>query len=283
MSDLVGQVWLVTGAAAGLGRAIVEEALARGATVVAGVRRADAPAFFGGHEDNLWVVQLDVTSAAEIAAAVGGAEARYGKIDVLVNSAGYGLLAAVEEASEAEVRAQFDVNVFGLAAMIRAVLPGMRERGQGAIINLSSTVGVRAGPGMGYYSASKFAVEGLSEALSKETAELGLRVMIVELGPFRTDFSGRSIGEPANPIAAYTAAAATRSMSAGLHGKQRGDPKRAARLLIDAIGNPEKPLRIALGESAFLGALDALQGRLSELEWSREIAVAADFEAETAD
>lgn len=284
MTDLAGQTplsgkaWLITGASAGFGRTIAQEILRRGGNVVATARDpsnvadivAEAP-------DRALAAALDVTNAEQIDTAVAAALARFGRIDGLVNSAGYGLIGAVEEVSDAEARAQFDVNVFGVAAITRAVLPVMRAQGSGFIVNLSSTAGTRGSPGLAFYAASKFALEAMSESLSRETAELGIRLLIVEPGPFRTDFSGRSIAKAALSIPAYTAATQMRGFSDALDGKQPGDPERAARIILDTIASADPPLRLILGGDAYKGAIQSMRDRLIDMERSRDIAFRADF------
>lgn len=283
MSDLTGKTWFITGAASGFGRAIAEEVLARGGQVVASARNPESVGdLVALAPQRVFAPKLDVTREEEIRAALDAARERFGRIDVLVNNAGYGFLAAIEEASDAEVRRQFDVNVFGLAAVTRAVLPAMRADGGGSVVNLSSTAGTRGSAGVGYYAASKFAVEAMSEALSKEVASFGIRVLIVEPGPFRTDFSGRSIAVPATPIDAYESAAQLRAYSGSLDGKQAGDPKRAAAIIVDTLLSEDPPLRLILGAQAYTGAIQSIRDRLSDMERSRDIAPLADFPHEPA-
>ena len=187
-------VWLITGCSTGFGRELARRVLEHGWCAVITARRPETVGDLAkGHEDRALVLALDVDDEASIAAAVVAAEARFGRIDVLVNNAGYGYCAAIEEAEDDQVRAMFQTNVFGLAAMTKAVLPGMRKARSGAIVNISSVGGIVGNPGTGWYAATKFAVEGLSDALSKELGPLGIRVLIVEPGPFRTDWAGRSL------------------------------------------------------------------------------------------
>ena len=195
-------VWLITGCSTGFGRELVRVLAARGHPVVATARN---PATLGEFASNPQVLTaaLDVTDPDQIGRAVTDAIARFGQIDVLVNNAGYGYLSAVEEGENDEVRAMFEVNVFGLASMTKSVLPGMRARHSGTIVNISSMGGLIGFPGIGYYNATKFAVEGLTEALAKECAPLGIKVIAVEPGPFRTDWAGRSLKTPKTPIPDY--------------------------------------------------------------------------------
>ena len=202
-------VWLITGCSTGFGRELVRVLAARGHPVVATARN---PATLDEFASNPHVLTaaLDVTDSDQIGRAVTDGIARFGQIDVLVNNAGYGYLSAVEEGEDDEVRAMFEVNVFGLAYMTKAVLPGMRARRSGTIVNISSMGGLIGFPGIGYYNATKFAVEGLSEALAKECAALGIKVIAVEPGPFRTDWAGRSLKTPKTPIPDYAETAIAR-------------------------------------------------------------------------
>jgi NAD(P)-dependent dehydrogenase (short-subunit alcohol dehydrogenase family) len=281
MSNLAGRTWFITGTSTGFGKAIAREVLSRGGNVVASARSLDAVGdLVAIAPERVLAAQLDVTHAGQIATSVAAAMERFGRIDVLVNNAGYGFLSAVEEASEEEVRQQFDVNFFGLAAMTRAVLPHMRSAGRGTIINTSSTAASRGSPGAAYYGASKRAVEALSEALAKEAAPLGIKVLIVAPGPFRTDFSGRSIRYAQKTIAAYETAVQMREYARSLHGNQAGDPIRAARIIVDTALDPNAPLRLVLGAQAYLGVMDAHRERLADIERSKDIAPQADYPPE---
>ena len=204
-------VWFITGCSTGFGRELAVILLKRGYRVVVTARdKAKVDDIVAGHDKNGLALALDVDKQDQIDAAVKATEARFGRIDVLVNNAGYGYLAAIEEGDDADVRAMFDTNFFGLAAMTRAVLPIMRAQKSGAVVNISSIGGFIGFPGSGYYAATKFAVEGLSEALSKEGAPHGIKVLIVEPGPFRTDWAGRSLKTPKKPVDAYTETAIAR-------------------------------------------------------------------------
>ena len=194
---------------------------------------------------------LDVTDRIQVAEAVQLADERFGGVDVLVNNAGYGYRSAVEEAEEADVQALFATNFFGTVAMIKAVLPKMRSRRDGTIVNLSSIAGRQAAPGSGYYAATKFAVAGMSDALRLELAPLGIRVMVIEPGAFRTDFAGRSLMQSKLPIDDYAQTAGRRRKENDtMHGTQPGDPERAAQVLIKLIDGPELPARLLLGSDA---------------------------------
>jgi NAD(P)-dependent dehydrogenase (short-subunit alcohol dehydrogenase family) len=278
MRDLNNGVWMVTGASAGFGRSLCEEVLARGGRLIATARDpavlADIVATAPGRA---LAVKLDLSRPEQIAPAVDTAQRHFGAIDVLVNNAGYGFLAAVEEASDAEVRAQFEVNFFGAASLIRAVMPAMRARRSGTIINISSSAGSRGGAGAAYYSGTKWALEALSESLAAEAGPLGIRVLIVEPGPFRTHFAGRSMVTPEKPIADYAAAAATRAWLVSTDGKQRGDPARAATIIVDTAISADPPLRLVLGKMSFDHVCNALNERLKDTLRSSALAASADF------
>lgn len=272
------QVWMITGASGGFGRAIARDVRARGGRVVATARNGAAVADLEAEDPTqVLALPLDITKPDQIAAAVGAAEARFGHIDVLLNNAGYGFLSGVEEAAEAEYREQFEVNFFGTVALTRAVLPTMRRRRSGFIVNISSVVGVYGVAGAGFYAASKFALEGFSEALGDELKPFGVGVLIVEPGPFRTAFFGGSMKVPANPMPDYAHTAAMRENSARASGRQTGDPERAAAAIVDTVAGPTPPTRIVLGGDAFERACAALERRLADIGRSREQARAADF------
>ncbi len=246
MSEQDKPVWFITGCSTGFGRELARATLDRGYRVVVTARRpADIADLAVGREARALLLQLDVTKPEEIAAAVAAAEARFGRIDVLVNNAGIGYFGAVEESDDNEVRRMFEINFWGLANTTRAVLPGMRARRSGHIVNISSMGGVRGAPGVGYYNATKFALEGLSEALAQEVAALGITVLIVEPSGFRTDWAGRSANETQHLIADYdsTAGARMRQIRA-ISGKQPGDPARAAAAIVEAVEASHAPLRL---------------------------------------
>jgi NAD(P)-dependent dehydrogenase (short-subunit alcohol dehydrogenase family) len=246
-------VWLITGCSTGFGRELAILLLKRGYRVVATARdKAKIDDIVASHEKSGLALKLDVDNQDQIDAAVKAAERRFGRIDVLVNNAGYGYLAAVEEGDDADVRAMFETNFFGLAAMTRAVLPIMRAQKSGAIVNISSMGGFIGFPGSGYYAATKFAVEGLSESLSKEVGPLGIKVIIVEPGPFRTDWAGRSLKTPKKPIDAYAESAiGRRRQIQSYSGNQPGDPVRASEAIITAVEQEHPPLRLPLGAFAY--------------------------------
>lgn len=270
-------IWLVTGCSTGFGREIARVLLARGRFVVVTARNPATLEEFVGKENAL-VLALDVTVPRQIAEVVKQAETRFGGIDVLVNNAGYGYLSAVEEGEDEEIRAMFETNVFGLANMTKAVLPGMRKRGGGHVVNVSSMGGLIGFPGIGYYNATKFAVEGLSEALAKEAAHLGIKVTVVEPGPFRTDWAGRSLKTPKAAIADYAqSAGARRAAIQGYSGTQPGDPVRAAEAIILAVESSEPPLHLILGRPAYETVESKFKEFSAEMEKWRDLSLGADF------
>jgi NAD(P)-dependent dehydrogenase (short-subunit alcohol dehydrogenase family) len=245
------RVWLITGASSGFGRAIAEAALAAGDTVVAGVRQpAAVDDLAASYPGRATAVELDVTDGSQVTAAVAQTMLWHGRIDVLVNNAGRGLVGAVEETTERELRDLMDLHFFGPAALIRAVLPHMRAQGTGAIVNLTSMGGRFSFPGVGAYSATKFALEGLSEALAPEVAPFGIKVLIAEPGAFRTGFAGGALQQsPALP--AYTdITGPVRADLPATDRNQPGDPAKAAAALLQALDSGKAPLRLALGNDA---------------------------------
>jgi NADP-dependent 3-hydroxy acid dehydrogenase YdfG len=270
-------VWFVTGCSTGFGRELTKQLLARGASVVVTARDPISLSAFAGMENAL-VLRLDVTNPAEIAAAVQAAEVKFGRIDVLVNNAGIGYFAAVEEGEDAEIRRMFDINLFGLAAVTCAVLPGMRKRRQGFIVNFSSIGGLRSFPAIGWYNATKFAVEGLSEALWQEVNPLGIQVMLVEPSGFRTDWAGRSADESKVQIADYAATAgAGRAGVRALSGKQAGDPVRAAKAIIEVVAGTDPPHHLLLGNEAYDGAMAKLSDLKKDFAKWEAVSRGADF------
>jgi NAD(P)-dependent dehydrogenase (short-subunit alcohol dehydrogenase family) len=284
MAQVDRSVWFVTGCSTGFGREIARQLLAAGKKVVITARDAEKIAdLVALAPENALALSLDVDKAEEIAASVKAAREKFGRIDVLVNNAGYGYLAAVEEGEDAEIRAMFETNVFGLAALCRAVLPIMRAQASGVIVNISSMGGVCGFPGIGYYNATKFAVEGLSEAMAKELAPLGIKVLIVEPGPFRTDWAGRSLKTPKQAIAAYAeTAVARRKATQAYSGTQAGDPVRGAAAIIRAAQSENPPLRLVLGSVAQKVIGERTEAFRLELEAGAEVARACDFPEEAA-
>ncbi|MFF1300388.1 MULTISPECIES: oxidoreductase [unclassified Streptomyces] len=259
----MNKVWLITGASSGFGREIAQAALADGDVVVGAVRRPEAlDALVAAHPDQVEALRLDVADTAAAEAAVRDVVARHGRIDVLVNNAGRTHVGAFEETGEDELRALFDVHVFGPAALVRAVLPSMRERRSGAIVQMSSMGGQMSFAGFGAYSGTKFALEGMSEALADEVAEFGIKVLIVEPGAFRTSlFEADRAGVSADS-GVYAKVSGTRGFVAGGDGSQPGDPAKAAAVILAALQAEHTPLRLPLGDdgvTAILGHLDQVR------------------------
>jgi NAD(P)-dependent dehydrogenase (short-subunit alcohol dehydrogenase family) len=279
------QTWFITGASRGFGALIAKLALAKGDAVVATARDPRSIAAVLGEHPNLLAVALDVTDEAQAHAAAKEAIRRFGKIDVVLNNAGFGLLGAVEEATAAEVEALYRTNVFGVLNVVRAVLPHMRRARSGHILNISSIGGYRSGAGFGVYCSTKFAVEGLTEALAEELAPLGIKATIVEPGYFRTDFlDARSLSVSGGEIADYAATAgAVREQAAKLSHRQPGDPARLAAALVELGGNPDAPLRMPYGSDT-VAAIEAKNAFVAgELAAWRQVSVSTDFpEAGTA-
>jgi NAD(P)-dependent dehydrogenase (short-subunit alcohol dehydrogenase family) len=241
---------------------------------------AEVEELVAGQRERTLALRLDVTDPTQVAEAVKQAEERFGGIDVLVNNAGIGYFAAVEEGDETQVRRMFEINFFGTERMTRAVLPGMRKRRSGHIINIASICGLAAYPSLGHYSATKFAVEGLSEVLALEVEPLGIRVTLVEPSGFRTDWAGRSANEVRVPIADYAATAgAVRRALRDSSGKQPGDPVRAANAIIEAAQSPAPPLHLLLGREALEKAQAKVDALRSDFEAWEKVTVGADFPA----
>ena len=275
------RVWMITGAARGIGLRIVEAALAAGDSVVATSRdAASLRERFAGNAAVL-AVALDVTDEKQAATAVAAALERFGRIDVLVNNAGFGLLGAVEEASADEVRRLYETNVFGLLNVTRAALPAMRERRQGHVINISSVGGLRSGPGFGVYCSTKFAVEGLSEALHAELAPLGVHVTVVEPGYFRTEFlDGTSLSVSPRILADYApTSGAVREAAVRINLNQPGDPKRLAQAMLALVASATPPLRLPLGTDTLKAIDDTQAAWTAETAAWRTLSASTDFPA----
>jgi NAD(P)-dependent dehydrogenase (short-subunit alcohol dehydrogenase family) len=273
------KVWLITGSSTGFGRSLAEAVLAKGYRLVATARKPEQlDDLVATYPDTAKAVRLDVTNPQEAQQAVSAAIDAFGRIDVLVNNAGYGTMGAVEELSDDIVRKQFETNVFGALEMMKAVLPHLRQQRSGYILNLSSVGGFVAFPGAGIYCATKFALEALSESLAQEVASLGIKVIIVEPGAFRTDFNGRSLVLSETQIEDYASViGGFRQWLQDMDGKQPGDPNKAAQAMIQAVESDEPPLRLALGADA----VDAIDHKLTtvkaELEAWRSVAVNTAF------
>ncbi len=278
MSDST-PVWFITGCSTGFGLELARLVLDRGWRAVVTARDASRVAHLAeGAGDRALPLSLDVTDQSAIDHAVREAKSRFGRIDVLVNNAGYGYQSSVEEGVEAEIRAQFDANVFGLFALTRAVLPVMRQQRSGRILNITSVAGLVGFPGSGYYAASKHAIEGWSDALATETRPLGIRVTCVEPGPFRTDWAGRSLKQTQTRIPDYEETAGARlRTTAGYSGKQPGDPVRAGEAMIHITQIDDPPRHLLLGKFGVETASAKLRERLAEMEQWRDAGLATDF------
>ena len=277
MSEHTTPVWFITGCSSGFGRELVKAVIAHGWRVVATARNpARIADLVEGHEDRALALALDVTKPAEIDTAVAEAVKRFGRIDVLVNNAGYGYACSVEEGDEAAIRAMFDTNVFGLAAITRKVLPILRAQGSGAIVNLSSQAGLAGNAGTGYYAASKFAVEGLSDALAKEVEPFGIKVLLVEPGPFQTEFT-HSLASTASTLPAYAETVAVRIDKLRNSSNRPGDPVRAAEAIIMAVTATETPHRLVLGANALREARAKLETMKRDFDTWEQVTLDADY------
>jgi NAD(P)-dependent dehydrogenase (short-subunit alcohol dehydrogenase family) len=274
------KVWFITGASRGFGLDTARAALERGDSVVATARRPETIEAALGKHDRLYAVALDVTDERQAQAAAELAIARFGRIDVLLNNAGYGLLGAVEEADAQETQAQFATNVFGLLNVTRAVLPHMRREGSGHVINVSSIGGFSAYPGWGVYGATKFAVEGITEALALELAPLGIHATTVQPGFFRTDFlDSTSLVKTAREIADYAATVgAMRGLMEGANHQQPGDPKKFAQAMLLLADSPKPPVHLPLGSDTVARLGDKQRDVMAELGAWREVAHSTDHE-----
>ncbi|MEO6039080.1 MAG: oxidoreductase [Saprospiraceae bacterium] len=272
------KVWLITGCSTGFGRELATYVLAQGYSAAVAARNTnDVQDIVAGHEDRAIALQLDVTRPEQIEAAVKATTQRFGRIDVLVNNAGIGYFGAVEESEEAAVRNMFEINFFGLAKMIQAVLPIMRAQRSGHIVNIASIGGLVGFPAVGFYNATKFAVDGLSESLAKETAPLGIKVTIVAPSGFRTDWAGRSAENSPHVIADYAdTAGANKNAIRGYSGNQPGDPARAAQAIVKAVEAEKPPLRLLLGVAALKGARHKLEMLKKDFDAWEETTVWAD-------
>ena len=273
------KVWLITGCSTGFGRALAQEVLAKGYNAAVAARNTDdVKDIINAYPDTALAIRLDVTVSAEITAAVESTVKRFGQIDVLVNNAGIGYFAAIEESEDEQVRRMFEINVFGLAKMTQAVLPVMRKQRSGHILNISSIGGLRSFPGVGFYNATKFAVDGFSEALSKETAPLGIKVTIIAPSGFRTDWAGRSAKDTTIKIDDYATTAGKNSEDIrGYSGNQPGDPVRAAKAMISVTESDNPPLRLLLGVAALKGARAKVEELIHDFDTWAEVTEGADF------
>jgi NAD(P)-dependent dehydrogenase (short-subunit alcohol dehydrogenase family) len=272
-------VWFITGCSTGFGRELAKLILSRGWKAVITARNIDnVKDLAEGYENTALVLQLDVTKKEQVSSAVTKAEETFGRIDVLVNNAGYGYFTSIEEGEEDKIRAQFETNFFGLVNMTQAVLPVMRKQRSGNIINFSSIGGLIGFTATGFYHATKFAVEGLSESLSKEVAPLGIKVLLVEPGPFRTDWAGRSTSRTPVTIADYEKSVASRmDVSLQGSGKQIGDPVRGCEAIIKAVEEGTPHLRLLLGKMAYNLANEKADAMKVNFEAWKELSLGADF------
>lgn len=279
LGTMANQTILVTGASSGFGRCLVEAALVGGHNVVATARKPETLAgLVAEYPTSCIACELDITKPTDCAEAIATGAARFGAIDILVNNAGYGLVGALEEVSEDQLRRNFETNLFGTVNMMRAVLPGMRARRRGTIINITAIAGICNEMGFAVYGGAKFAVEGVSEAVASEVRPLGIRVMIVEPGPFRTDFIGRSMESAETKISDYDGTSGKfATILAQINGRQKGDPAKAANVILLAALSDQPPSRLVLGKYA----IDKLRRKLVSVEkdlaaWE-ELGAATDF------
>jgi NAD(P)-dependent dehydrogenase (short-subunit alcohol dehydrogenase family)/ketosteroid isomerase-like protein len=278
-------VWLVTGASKGFGQALTEAVLNRGHCVIATSRRIrDLQSLADQFPDRVLTAKLDVTDPGEARKVVRQGVSRFGRIDVVFNNAGFGYVGAIEELTDRELRKQIEVDLFGVINLTRAALPQLRKQRAGHFVQMSSLNGVEGLAGAGYYAASKFGIEGFSETLAAEVAHLGIKVTIVEPGPFRTSFLSDKSVKWAKPIADYAESVGkSRKTLRAMDGKQPGDPARAAQAIIQAVEAGKPPLRLALGKMALQHIRAALGGRLKELDAWAEVGAAADFPTDDAE
>lgn len=272
------KVWLVTGSSTGLGRALVKELINQGYPVAATARDIKQITDLTADQKQAIALTLDVTEKDQVRAAVEQTLSTFGRIDVLVNNAGYGYFGAIEESDEEQVRKMFETNFWGLSDLTREVLPTLRKQRSGHIVNVSSIGGLTTFPAFGYYHATKFAVEGLSQSLAKEVQPLGINVMLVEPGAFRTDWSGRSAVDRTEMIEDYTETADKQlKMSHARSGKQSGSPELAAKAIIKAVEAEHSPMHLLLGKDAVANAQKQLQDIKTDIESWKEISINTDF------
>ena len=279
MTQNTHPVWFITGCSTGFGRELAKLVIARGWRAVVTARdHAKVADLAQGAQDRVLPLSLDVTEAGQIAESVRAAQDRFGRIDMLVNNAGYGYQSSIEEGEEDKIRAQFDANVFGLFALTRAVLPVMRAQRSGHILNVTSVAGFVGFPASGYYAATKHAVEGFSDSLAAEAAPLGIRVTCIAPGPFRTDWAGRSLIQTPNAIAAYAETAGARlKATAEKSGTQAGDPVRAGEAMIRVTEMDAPPRHLVLGAWGYDAVTTRLKQALAEIEAWRETSLGADY------
>ena len=275
----MSKVWIITGCSTGFGRELAKQTLAKGYKVAVTARNPnDIQDIVADYPDTSLALQLDVTKPQEIKAAVEQVNQKFGQIDVLVNNAGIGYFGAIEESEDKEVRRMFEINYFGLVDMTNEVLPTMRKQRSGHIINISSIAGLVGFPAVGHYNATKFAVDGMSEALAKETEPLGIKVTIIAPSGFRTDWAGRSANESSKVIEDYkTTAEANKNNIRNASGNQAGDPVRGAAAIIKITEVDNPPLRLLIGEASLNNARLKLEAQKKDYDAWAETSVNADF------
>lgn len=271
-------VWFITGCTTGFGRELARQVLEKGwKAAVTGRGRERMADIVQGREDQALVLELDVTKADQVEAAVAAALDRFGRIDVLVNNAGYGYQTTIEESDDKAIRDQFEANVFGLFSVTKAVLPSMRAQRRGHVINISSVAGFIGFPGSAFYAASKHAVEAFTDSLRAEGEPIGIKATAVEPGPFRTDWAGRSLKQDRSRLSDYADTETRMSQVSGYSGKQPGDPARAAAAIIAVAQMDDPPRHLVLGKPGFENVTKRLRARLEEIERHKDMALAADF------
>ncbi|MBS7707233.1 oxidoreductase [Chelatococcus asaccharovorans] len=271
-------VWLITGCSTGFGRELATEVAQAGHRLCATARRPeDLDALADRYPGSILTTALDVTRQDQIEAAVAAATARFGRIDILVNNAGFGYVSTVEDGDERQIRAMFDTNVFGLFALCRAVIPGMRARRHGHIINITSIAGLNGNPGTGYYAATKHAVEGVSDALMHELTPFGIHVTCVEPGPFRTDFAGRSLKETPVSAPGYDSAQQRATSIRASSGHQAGDPAKAATIIRSIALSASPPRHLLLGRKALETAREKIARLASDIDRFESVTLSADY------
>jgi NAD(P)-dependent dehydrogenase (short-subunit alcohol dehydrogenase family) len=281
----MSKVWFITGCSTGFGRELAKQVLAAGyQAAVASRKTEDVQDIIEAYPDTAVAVKLDVTQQPEIDRAINQIQEKFGRIDVLVNNAGIGYFGAIEESEEDEVRRMFEINFFGLANVTKAVLPLLRAQRSGHILNVASIGGLVGFPAVGFYNATKFAVDGYSESLSKELAPLGIKVTVIAPSGFRTDWAGRSANNSKIVIDDYKETAeANKNNIRGYSGKQPGDPVRAAQAMIKVTETENPPLRLLLGEAALKGARNKLELLKKDFDTWAETSIGADFPKEELD
>lgn len=278
----MSKVWFITGTSSGIGKELAKQVLAAGYNAALGARKTDdVKDIVAAYPDTAIAVTLDVTKEDQIVSSVKDIEQKFGRIDILVNNAGIGYFGSIEESEETEVRHMFEINFFGLAKLTNQVLPIMRRQKSGHILNVTSILSLVSYPAVGFYSATKFALDGYTESLSKEVAPLGIKVTAIAPSSFRTDWAGRSANEAPNTIEDYKGTAdANKTSIRNNSGKQAGDPARASKAIIKVVESDKAPLRLLLGEAAFKGANGKLVAMKAEIDEWAETTIGADFPKE---